>query len=124
MSDPVERVRGICLDLAGAYEEEAWTGTRWRVRGKTFAHVLVIDGGWPPAYARAAATGGPAAVLMFRSAGGELEALRHAGPPFFTTPWRADEIGVRLDATTDWDEIAELVTESHRRMAPTRDSSP
>ena len=42
-------------------------GTRWRIRKRTFAHVLTIEAGWPPAYARAAATDGPCTVLTFRS---------------------------------------------------------
>jgi hypothetical protein len=114
MTGDVERLRRICNGLDGAYEEAAWVGTRWRARGRTFAHVLDIDDGWPPAYARAVGAPGPVTVLMFRSQGDELEALRHAGPPFFTTPWRFDELGIVLDADTDWGEVAELVEESHR----------
>ena len=63
----VDRLGAVCGALPEVVEEAAWVGTRWRVRGKTFAHVLSIDEGWPPAYARAAATNGPAVVLMFRS---------------------------------------------------------
>jgi len=48
------KLRLACLDLPEAYEESAWVGTRWMVAKKNFAHVLMIDGGWPPAYARAA----------------------------------------------------------------------
>jgi hypothetical protein len=116
----VGRLRSICLALPEAYEEPAWVGVRWRVRSRTFGHVLSIDQGWPPAYARAAATDGPAHVLMFRSTGAELEALRSAGAPFFSTPWRRDEIGVALTDRTDWVEIAELVTESYCTQAPRR----
>jgi len=96
----LERLRTVCLALPEAREEAAWVGTRWRIRTRTFAHVLVIDDGWPPAYARAAATDGPATVVMFRSAGPELAALIGAGPPYFTTPWRADEIGIAISATS------------------------
>ena len=42
-----ERRRLTCLDLPEAYEEQAWAGTRWMVRKKNFAHVLMIDRGWP-----------------------------------------------------------------------------
>jgi hypothetical protein len=114
-------VRRICLGLPEAYEEAAWVGTRWRVRTKTFAHVLTIDGGWPPAYARAAGTDGPATVLMFRATGPELDVLRHGGAPFFAPPWRGDEVGLVLDASAgvpDWDEITELLTESYCAQAP------
>ena len=57
---------------------------------------------------------------MFRSAGPELAALLATGTPFFGTPWRADEVGVRLDASTDWEELAELVTESYCLLAPAK----
>jgi hypothetical protein len=116
--DVLTQLRSVCLGLPEAYEEQAWVGTRWRIRNRTFAHVLVVDAGWPPAYARAAATDGPATVLMFRSSGPELHALRNAGDPFFAPPWRADEVGLVLDGDVDWDEVAELLTESYCLQAP------
>jgi len=116
--ETVARLRSVCLGFPEAQEEQAWVGTRWCVRTRTFAHVLVVDDGWPPAYARAAGSEGPMVVLMFRSSAGELEALRNAGPPFFAPPWRADEVGLMLGDDVDWDEIIELVTESYCRQAP------
>ena len=116
----IEAIRSVCLALPEAYEEEAWIGTRWRVRGKTFAHLLPIDDGRPPAYARAAATEGPATVLMFRSTGEELAALRDGGAPYFAPPWRADEVGLVLDEDVDWAEIAELCEDAYRVIAPKR----
>jgi hypothetical protein len=118
--DIVERIRSICLALAEAREEKAWVGTRWRVGTKTFAHVLTIDAGWPPAYARAAATDGPVTVVMFRSSGEELAALRNGGDPFFAPVWRSDEVGLVLWHSVDWQEVAELVTESYCALAPKR----
>jgi hypothetical protein len=114
----VARLRPVCLGLPEAYEEPAWVGTRWRIRRRTFAHVLTVDSGWPPAYARAAGADGPITVLMFRSSGLELEALRSAGHPFFGPPWRADEVGMLLDGDVDWSEVAELLTESYCALAP------
>jgi hypothetical protein len=84
----VAELRAVCLALPETYEEQAWVGTRWRIRKRTFAHVLTVDSGWPPAYARAAATNGPVTMLMFRSSGPELGALAGAGHPFFKPPWR------------------------------------
>ena len=43
----VERLARIALALPDAYQEEAWVGERWRVRGRTFAHVLPIEAGRP-----------------------------------------------------------------------------
>lgn len=101
------RLRELCLRLPGAYEEQAWVGTRWMVRKRTFAHVLgVAEHGVDPIV-----------VLSFRSAGEELEALQHAGHPFFVLGWGRGAIGLVLD-DPDWDEIGELVTESFCVMAP------
>jgi hypothetical protein len=114
----VERLRSICAALPEVHEEDAWVGTRWSVRKRTFAHVLVIDAGWPPAYARAVGSNGPITVLMFRAAGDELELLRNAQPPFFAPVWRSDEIGLELTAPIDWTHVAELLTDSYRAQAP------
>ena len=114
----VASVGSICLGLPEVVEEQAWVGTRWLVRKKTFAHVLLVDSGWPPAYAKAAGSDGPATLLTFRSWGAEAHALRTMGPPFFAPVWRADEVGMVLDATVDWDEVAELLTESYCLLAP------
>ena len=45
----VTAVRSVCRGLPEIYEEQAWVGTRWRIRNRTFAHVLMIAAGWPPA---------------------------------------------------------------------------
>ena len=116
----LDGLRQACLALPDAYEEAAWVGTRWRVRTRTFAHVLVVDHGWPPAYARAAGTDGPATVLTFRAQPDDAEALRSAGPPFFAPVWRDDEVGLLLRDPLDWGEIAELVTDSYCVLAPKR----
>jgi hypothetical protein len=105
--------------LPEVVEEEAWVGVRWRVRSKTFAHVLAVAHGWPPAYATASALD-DAVVLMFRSADPELGVLRAGGPPFFAPPWRRDEVGLVLADDTDWTEVRELLTESYCCQAPAR----
>ena len=48
----------------------------------------------------------------------EVEALRHAGPPFYILGWGRNAMGLRLDDATDWDEVAELVVESYCVLAP------
>ena len=103
----VERLRALCLGLPEVTENPAWAGVQWRIRKRTFAHVLAVD--FPA---------GPVTVLTFRSSGIELTALRGAGLPFFATAWGADLVGRILDAATDWDDVAELVTESYCVVAP------
>ena len=116
----VDRLRAICLSLPEAREEDAWVGTRWRIGQQTFAHVVRIEDGWPPAYAKAASSNGPLTVLTFQSSGDELEALSKVGHPYFRPPWRPGIVGRVLAADVDWNEVAELVTESYCLMAPKR----
>jgi predicted DNA-binding protein (MmcQ/YjbR family) len=111
-------MRAICLALPDAYEEEAWTGTRWRVRKRTFAHVLAVEGPPTSAYLRASKADGLTTLVTFRAQGEELEVLRSAGHPFFYAGWGRDVVGMILDHDTDWDEVAELMTESFCVMAP------
>jgi hypothetical protein len=56
--------------------------------------------------------------LTFRSSGDELSALANAGPPFYQPPWSPTVVGMVLDDDTDWDELAELLTDSYCVQAP------
>jgi hypothetical protein len=114
----LDRLRPICLGLPETYEEPAWVGTRWRIRQRTFAHVLTVDPDHQVAYARAAGTDEPPCVMTFRAPGDELDALVGSGPPFFKAGWGSDVVGIVLDPDSDWEEIAELLTESYCVLAP------
>ena len=116
--DVVARVASTALALPDAYEEDAWTGVRWRVRTKTFAHVLVAQEGYTSAYRDVTGVTEPTTVLTFRAYGDELLVLANAGPPFYRPPWSPTVVGMVLDDDTDWGEVAELVTESYRFCAP------
>jgi hypothetical protein len=114
----VRRLGSIALRLAEAYEEDAWTGVRWRIRTTTFAHVMVAQPGYAAAYRDITGDESVRTVLTFRSTGDELLALTHAGWPFYKPPWSPVVVGMVLDDDTDWTEVAELVTESYRCSAP------
>ncbi|MFC4149595.1 MmcQ/YjbR family DNA-binding protein [Micromonospora mangrovi] len=116
----LDRLRPVCLGLPETYEEPAWVGTRWRIRKRTFAHVLAVGPDHPAARARAAATDQPFCVLTFRSPGDEIGGLIGGGHPFYKPDWAADVVGMVLDGTVGWDEVAELLTESYRVLAPKR----
>lgn len=119
-AEVVDRLRGICEPLPEAYEEAAWVGLRFRVRGRTFVHVCAIKDGHPPAMSKHAGTRGPALVLTFESEGEELGILRQSGHPFWAPPWRPTVVGLFLDEATDWTEVRELVTDSYCMQAPKR----
>jgi hypothetical protein len=118
----VRHLRSICTALPEVIEEPAWTGMRWRVRKRTFAHVMVVDDDSTPAFDPVKGVlEDPTAsvcIVVFRSQGAELVALRNAGHPFFYAGWGRDVVGMVLDADTDWTEVAELMTESYCVLAP------
>jgi hypothetical protein len=114
----VAQIAAIALALPDAYEQDAWTGVRWRIRNKTFAHVLVAQEGYASSYRDITGVSEPTTVLTFRSSGDELFALTNAGPPFYQPPWSPTIVGMVLDDDTDWEEVAELVTESYLSCAP------
>lgn len=117
-SDVVRRVGEIADRLPEVREEEAWTGVRWRIRTKTFAHVMVAQPGYESSYRDITGDASVRTVLTFHATGDELLALTHAGFPFYKPPWSGTIVGIVLEPDTDWAEVAELVTESYRFCAP------
>lgn len=117
-ADIVARLRAICAALPETEEEPAWIGTRWRVRARTIAHVVAIEADWPKVYGRAFDATGPMTVVTFESGGEELDALSNLGPPYYRPSWRRTVVGLAIDDDTDWTEVAELITESYRVLAP------
>ena len=111
-------MRAVCLGLPGAYEELAWTGIRWRVRGRTFAHACTVAAGNRTSHARVFATDGPVCVMTFRAPADEVGGLLGSGLPFYWPGWGDNVVGMVLDGHTDWTEVAELLTESYRVQAP------
>ena len=94
---------------------------RWCVRSKNFAHLVPVVDGWPPAYAKAAASNGPLTLLTFRIAASDRSAMRESGYPYVVPSWWPDIAGLIIednDDTFDWAEVGELVTESYLRLAP------
>lgn len=116
----LSRLRLTCLDLPEVAEETAWVGVRWVVAKKNFAHVLMIDGGHPPAYAKAAGSNGPLCVLTFRGPRPEIDAPRFKRAPFFRPPWFDNIAAMTIGPTTDWDEVQHLLVRSYRVQAPRR----
>jgi len=114
----VARLGTTALALPEAYEEDAWTGVRWRIRARTFAHVMVAQVGFESSFRDITGVADPTTVLTFHATGSELLALVHAGLPFYKPPWSPTIVGVVIDDDTDWDEVADLVTESYRVCAP------
>lgn len=106
---PVERVRGICLRLPEAYEEETWGEATFRVRKKIFC----TAGGHDPAKPSVS-------VKVSRE---DQEALLAQGDPFFFPAYVGPKGWIGVDLTShrlDWAELQELITDSYRLIAPKR----
>jgi len=110
----------MCAALPETVEQTAWAGTRWRIRRQTFAHLLMIEGGWPPAYAAAAGHDGPLCVLTFRSGLPQLDVHAFSWEPYFRPRWFADIVGIKLGQRNDWRAIEGLVRASYCRLAPVK----
>jgi hypothetical protein len=102
------RARAICTSLPEVVEVQTDPGREFKIRRRTFASVFAIE---DPA-------GAVFAMLACRSDPDERAALLELGHPYFAPRSGFDRIGVVLDDDTDWDEIAELVVESYRLLAP------
>jgi hypothetical protein len=105
--DIIEPLRALCRGLPETTEQAAWAGTRWLIRKRTFVHVLAVD-----------SPTGSTNVMTFRASGDELDVLRASGHPFFRPGWGDNVVGMVIDDDVDWDEVAELVTESYCVLAP------
>ncbi len=106
-SEVIAELRKVCGALPESIEEQPWAGTRWRIRKRTFAHVITAD-----------SPNGPVTVVTFHSDPPELDVLRRSGHPFFRPGWGANVIGMVLDDKVDWEEVGELLTESYCILAP------
>jgi len=107
--DPLETLRQLCLALPETTERLSHGEPTWFVRGKkTFVmyanhHHDDRLGFWCAA------------------PDGAQEALAGSDPErFFVPPYVGHRgwLGVRLDVPVDWDQIADLVTDAYRVVAP------
>lgn len=109
--DRLERLRAVCLALPGASEKEAWGDPTWRVRNRIFA------------MQKGNHSGGRPSVWLKAPPGGQ-DVLVSSGPErFFVPPYVGHKgwVGVWLDgATVDWEELADLIADSHRLIAARR----
>jgi hypothetical protein len=110
--DPLTRLRAICLALPEVSERESHGAPSWFVRGrKTLAqfwddhHGDGIVGMWCPA---------PPGVQEDLV---DTEPERFYRPPYVGPHgW----LGMRLDVDPDWNEVAAIVADAYRHVAPRR----
>jgi hypothetical protein len=112
-SRPLTRLRRLCLALPQAHEVEAWGEPTFRVGKKLFAMFASADShhgaGRPAVWVKAVAVN---QELMVRAAPSRFFVPPYVGP----SGW----IGVWLDGDADWAELAELLRDGYRLVAPKR----
>jgi hypothetical protein len=109
LSDPIARLRAICLALPETTEKVAWGEPTWRVRGRLFAQLDDHHHG-----AEHLAVWLPAPL-------GEQEALIKADPArFFRPPYVGQRgwVGVRIDGRPSWTQVKVLVEQAYWQVAP------
>jgi len=106
---PIDRLREICLRMPEAVEKETWGHPTFRIRDKIFCGCSSEDG-----------DGREFFQCSMKAPPGEQEALLAEGHPFFRPQYVGNKgwIGIVLGPDTDWNEIAELVEDSYRTIAP------
>jgi predicted DNA-binding protein (MmcQ/YjbR family) len=110
---PLVRLRKLCLTLPEAHEVEAWGEPTFRVRNKLFA-MYASPGNHHGA--------GRPAVWCKAAPGNQQLMLRHAPARFFVPPYVGPSgwVGIYLDGDVDWPELADLLVDSYRLIAPKR----
>lgn len=107
--DPLERLRKLCLALPETTERLSHGEPTWFIRGKkTF--VTYSDHHHDDRVA-----------FWCAAPPGEQEALVSSDPSrFYVPPYVGHRgwIGVYVDVPLDWDEIADLVEDAYRTVAP------
>ncbi len=110
---PLFRLRKLCLALPEAHEVEAWSEPTFRVRNKMFA-MFASAGNHHGA--------GRPAVWCKAARGNQGLMVRHAPARFFVPPYVGPSgwVGIYLDGDVDWPELADLLADSYRLIAPKR----
>jgi len=106
------RIAAICGQLPEVIESTSWDNPVFKVSRRIIVNVTTVD----------SPTGDPVTVMTAQADPFEAEVMANSGHPFFRvrSTSAAISIGVVLDEATDWDEVAEIVTESYMIVAPKR----
>lgn len=110
-TDPLKKLRAICLALPGATEVLAWETSTFRV-GKIFAMYAV------PSDQKH--SGGRPGVWLKAAPGNQELMVRDRPERFYVPPYvgAGGWIGIYLDKRPAWKEVEMLVRESYLLVAP------
>lgn len=108
---PLARLRKLSLALPEAHEAEAWGAATFRVKNKLFA--MFADKNDHHG-------GGRNGVWIKATSQNQALMIQHRPDRFFKPPYVGPSgwIGVWLDRDTDWKEVASLLEDGYRLIAP------
>lgn len=98
------RLRTVLRGLPEVTEEPAWVGIRWQIRTATICHAF---GGEDQLFR-----------VTFRAYPDQLLLFENLGGAYFRAGWGGNVVGMILDPSTDWAEVAEHLTDSYTIQAP------
>lgn len=110
-ADPLTRLRAFCLDLPDVSERLSHGEPTWFIREKK-SFVMYADHHHDERLA-----------FWCAAPPGDQESMVAAEPErFFRPPYVGHRgwLGVYLDVPVDWDEVAEIVEEAYRVVAPAK----
>lgn len=102
----IAQLRAVCLAFPEASERETWDAPTFRVREKIF-----VKAGYDERHC----------VAWVKARAGVQEMLVSADPVrFFVPPYLGGRgwVGINLHNDPDWEEVADLIDESYRLIAP------
>jgi hypothetical protein len=108
---PLAKVRKLALALPEAHEVEAWGEPTFRVRNKLFAMFAAANNHH----------GAGRSAVWVKAAPGNQQVMMAANPDrFFSPPYvgKSGWVGVWLDQSPDWPEVADLLRDAWRLTAP------
>jgi hypothetical protein len=112
-TDPLSRMRAVCLAFPEVTERPSHGAPTWFVRGRSVFVTLMVDGHHDNEFPHFWCAAPP---------GAQEELVASAPDRFFRPPYVGGRgwLGVRLDGAVDWTEIAELCEDAYRVIAPKR----
>jgi predicted DNA-binding protein (MmcQ/YjbR family) len=110
MASPLTRLRKLCLSLPETHEVEAWGEPTFRIKGGKIFAMYAADGNHHGS--------GRSSVWIKATKDNQELMIRSRPDQFFKPPYVGPSgwVGVYLDNSPDWNEVAELLGDGWRAI--------
>ncbi len=109
--DPLEAIRTVCISFPEVTERLSPGAPTWFIRGKKSFATFWVHGHHREDFPH---------LLVAAPPGAQAELIASDPKRFFRPPYVGHRgwVGVRMDDTVDWTEVAELCEDAYRTVAP------